>query len=70
MARVVEVVRRSSVAVAQRRTNVVNADAVGVQGPEGPEGPEGPQGPAGADGSGDNETFDDNLALLYAIAKL
>lgn len=41
----------------------------GPDGPQGPEGPQGPQGPAGADGSGDNETFDVNLELLYTIAK-
>lgn len=41
-----------------------------LKGDPGDQGPAGPQGPEGPPGSGDNETFDVNLELLYNIAKL
>lgn len=49
---------RGAVAVVKKEVEVLHASGVGVQGVQ------------GEDGVGDNETFNDNLALLYGIAKL
>ena len=65
--RTVEVTREKPIVQAPRQESAVEVASGGLQGPPGPEGDPGPQGP---DGSGDNETFDENLALLYSIAKL
>lgn len=65
--RTVEVVRDNPVISVPKQETAVAVASGGLQGPPGNQGEEGPPGP---DGSGDNETFDTNLALLYGIAKL
>lgn len=54
---------RTSVATVTEKTRPIETAGVGIQGPRGSVGPPGPQG------GSDNDTFDDNLLLLYQIAK-